>query len=473
MYGYAMNDPISPEAEDENPRPASSTTSADKKRSTSDSSPESDRKKMAARGLLLVTLLVVAAAVLAIPSVSASSAIFPVFGDVYPLGVYYVAMNIGDPPKPYFLDVDTGSDLSWVQCDAPCIRCSKGPHPWYKPKRLLTDRDPLCVALHSGSAHDQEGDQCDYDIHYKDQGSSLGVLVADAFALRFANSNVFRHVLAFGCGYDQQFAIQNPQSVTDGVLGLGAGKVSILSQLSDQGATKNVIGHCLSGKGGGFLFFGSDFIPSSGMTWMPMSRIASGYDAYIFWLELWILSASKVLTCFFKRNYYSPGIANLYWGTQSLGVNQMEVVLDAGSTFSYFESQPYQAFLSAVKTDLSKKPLEEINDPALPVCWKGPKPFKFLTDVKNYFKPLTLNFVSGNRTLFEIPPEKYLIITKDGHACLGVLNGSGVGLGNINVIGDISLQEIMVVYDNEKQQIGWIRTACERKGQSKYGISSP
>ncbi|WOL11927.1 aspartic proteinase Asp1 [Canna indica] len=404
--------------------------------------------RTAARRDLLISLLIVAAAVVGFPSVSASSAVFPIYGNVYPHGVYYVAMNIGNPPKPYFLDIDTGSDLSWIQCDAPCVRCSKGPHPWYEPKRntLLACSDHLCAALHSGGAYDQKCDQCDYDIHYEDRGSSLGVLVADAFALRLTNTTVARPILAFGCGYNQQFARQNPQAATDGVLGLGTGKVSVPSQLSNQGVTKNVFGHCLSEKGGGFLFFGSDLVPSSRMTWAPMSQVASG-------------------------NYYSPGMANLYWGTQSLGVKQMDVVLDTGSTFSYFGSQSYKAFLSAVKSDLSKKPLKEFNDPALPVCWKGPKSFKSLTDVKNYFKPLALSFVNGKRVLFEIPPENYLILTKDGNVCLGILNGTEAGLDNLNVIGDISLQDVMVVYDNEKHQIGWVRAAC--KGQAKSQTSLP
>lgn len=36
---------------------------------------------------------------------------------------YNVTLNIGQPQKPYFLDPDTGSDLTWLQCDAPCVRC--------------------------------------------------------------------------------------------------------------------------------------------------------------------------------------------------------------------------------------------------------------------------------------------------------------------------------------------------------------
>lgn len=87
-----------------------------------------------------------------------SSVVFPVHGNVYPLGYIYifrpnisklllkvshfrnslnfvfrfslvwnryynVTINIGQPPRPYYLDLDTGSDLTWLQCDAPCVRC--------------------------------------------------------------------------------------------------------------------------------------------------------------------------------------------------------------------------------------------------------------------------------------------------------------------------------------------------------------
>lgn len=38
---------------------------------------------------------------------------------------YYVNLKIGSPPKIYDLDIDTGSDLTWVQCDAPCSGCTK------------------------------------------------------------------------------------------------------------------------------------------------------------------------------------------------------------------------------------------------------------------------------------------------------------------------------------------------------------
>ncbi|KAK4283434.1 hypothetical protein QN277_000384 [Acacia crassicarpa] len=54
-----------------------------------------------------------------------SSSIFPVRGTVYPDGFYFTYLLVGNPPRRYFADMDTGSDLTWTQCDAPCRSCAK------------------------------------------------------------------------------------------------------------------------------------------------------------------------------------------------------------------------------------------------------------------------------------------------------------------------------------------------------------
>ncbi|KAJ6791078.1 aspartic proteinase Asp1-like [Iris pallida] len=386
------------------------------------------------------------------PPPPSSSAVFPLIGNVYPHGLYYASMLIGNPAKPYFLDVDTGSDLTWLQCDAPCVSCSKGPHPYYRPakSRLVPCEHELCVSLHrsTGEKHVcHSPSQCDYEITYADNWSSLGVLLQDSFTLRLANTSILHPLLAFGCGYDQQGEGANAPSPTDGVLGLGSGGSSIISQLRDQGVTKNVIGHCLSRRGGGYLFFGDDLVPSAGMRWARMSQTA-------------------------LRKYYSPGQASLYFGKHSLAVKEMPVVMDSGSSYTYFTNQPYQAFLSALKNELNKTPLKEaFEDSTLPVCWKGSKPFRSISDVKKYFRGLLLNFGSGRKAVqMEIPAENYLIITKHGNACLGILNGTEVGLNDLNIIGDVSMQDVMVVYDNEKEQIGWVQTSCDRLPNADEGI---
>jgi len=54
------------------------------------------------------------------------------------------------------------------------------------------------------------------------------------------------------------------------MLGLGRGKTSLTSQLNSQGLVRNVVGHCLSAQGGGYIFFGEVY-DSSRLTWTPMS----------------------------------------------------------------------------------------------------------------------------------------------------------------------------------------------------------
>ncbi|XP_006662787.1 aspartic proteinase Asp1-like [Oryza brachyantha] len=377
------------------------------------------------------------------PLSSASSAVFLLSGDVYPVGHYYVTMNIGDPAKPYFLDVDTGSDLTWLQCDAPCQSCNKVPHPWYRPtkNKLVPCANSLCTALHSGLSSNNKcasQQQCDYQIKYTDKASSLGVLVTDSFSLLLRNKSNVRPSLSFGCGYDQQVGKNGAaQATTDGLLGLGRGSVSLLSQLKQQGITKNVLGHCLSTSGGGFLFFGDDMVPTSRVTWVPMVKSSSG-------------------------NYYSPGSATLYFDRRSLGITPMEVVFDSGSTYTYFSAQPYQAIVSAIKGGLSKS-LKQVTDPSLPLCWKGQKAFKSVFDVKKDFKSLQL--IIGKNAAMEIPPENYLVVTKNGNVCLGILDGSAAKL-KFNIIGDITMQDQMVIYDNERAQLGWIRGSCSRSPKS-------
>uniref|UniRef100_A0A5B6ZDA5 Aspartic proteinase Asp1 n=1 Tax=Davidia involucrata TaxID=16924 RepID=A0A5B6ZDA5_DAVIN len=374
-----------------------------------------------------------------------SSVVFPVTGNVYPRGYYHVTLNIGHPPKPYFLDIDTGSDLTWLQCDAPCTKCTPAPHSLYKPnKNLVTCRDPVCAALNSPAKYPCEtpDGQCDYEVQYADHGSSLGVLVKDSFPFRFSNGSAVGPSLIFGCGYNQELPDSIRPPYTDGILGLGNGKSSIVSQLHDMGLTRNVVGHCLSWNGGGFLFFGDDLVPSSGIVWTPMLRSSSD-------------------------KHHSSGPAELLYGGQAIGVKGLPVVFDSGSTYSYFNSQAYKVTLSMIKKNLKGKQLEEaVEDRSLPVCWKGTKPIKSVHDVKSYFNPLVLSFTNAKNIQLQLPPEAYLVVTERGNVCFGILDGTEIGIGNFNIIGDISMQDKMVIYDNEKQQIGWLPANCDRLPKS-------
>ncbi|XP_078433820.1 eukaryotic aspartyl protease family protein isoform X5 [Wolffia australiana] len=226
--------------------------------------------------------------------------------------------------------------------------------------------------------------------------------------------------------------LQGKSAPTDGVLGLGSGGAGALAQLSAQGLARNVVGHCLSRSGGGFLFFGGDLFPATGFSWVDAS----------------------------SRGHYSPGKADLFLGTKLFSKRQ-PIVLDTGSSYTYLSSRPYSSFLRLLEEGLAVAPLEEAaGDGALPLCWRGKRPFKSLDEAAKFFKPLTLVFFK--KVLLEIPPRGYLVLSKLGNVCLGILNGTHVGLNDYNIIGDISMLDLLVVYDNEKKRIGWARADCSR-----------
>ncbi|XP_010265187.1 PREDICTED: aspartyl protease APCB1 isoform X3 [Nelumbo nucifera] len=236
------------------------------------------------------------------------STVFPVRGNIYPDGLYYASIYVGSPPKPYYLDMDTGSDLTWIQCDAPCISCAKGPHPLYKPSKgkIVPPRDSLCLEVQtSGSCETCQ--QCDYEIEYADRSSSMGVLAMDDLPLMIANGTEVTSNFVFGCAYDQQGQLSVSPANTDGILGLSRAKISLPSQLASQGIIRNVVGHCIRSDkdGGGYMFLGDDFIPWWGMTWVPMlsSPSISVKDVKPFFKPLtlhfgnrwWILSTKMLI----------------------------------------------------------------------------------------------------------------------------------------------------------------------------------
>ncbi|XP_023519792.1 aspartyl protease APCB1 [Cucurbita pepo subsp. pepo] len=385
---------------------------------------------------------------------SDSSAVFPVRGDIYPDGLYYTYIMVGEPPRPYFLDIDTGSDLTWVQCDAPCTSCGKGRSPLYKPKRenVVSFKDSLCMEVQRNYNGDQCATchQCDYEIQYADQSSSLGVLVKDEFTLKFSNGSLTKLNAIFGCAYDQQGVLLNTLSKTDGILGLSRAKVSLPSQLASQGIINNVVGHCLTGDpaSGGYMFLGDDFVPQWGMAWVAMLDSPS-IDFY----------QTKVV----RIDYGSSPLSFDTWGS-----NRGRVVFDSGSSYTYFTKEAYSQLVASLE-ELSAFGLI-VQDSSDIICWRTESSIRSVKDVKRFFKPLTLQFESRFwivSTKLEIPPENYLVINKEGNVCLGILDGSQVHDGSTTILGDNALRGKLVVYDNVNNRIGWTSSDCHNPRRMK------
>ncbi|XP_052877493.1 aspartyl protease APCB1 isoform X4 [Gossypium arboreum] len=352
-----------------------------------------------------------------------SATILPVRGNVYPDGLYFTCMLLGNPQRPYFLDIDTGSDLTWIQCDAPCSSCAKGANPLYKPTKvnIVPSGDSMCMEVQKNQKPQicETCEQCDYEIEYADRSSSLGVLAKDKLHLVTANGSITNLDVVFGCAYDQQGILLNTLSKTDGILGLSKAKVSLPSQLASKGIINNVVGHCLATDvaSGGYMFLGDDFVPNRGMSWVPM------------------LGSPSI-------EFYHTQLVKINYGSSSLSLGAKDsdkagVVFDSGSSYTYFTKQAYAELVSSLSEVSELGFIQDASDPTLPICWRAPFPIRTIMDVKKYFKTLTLQFGSKWWIIskkFHIPPEGYLIISK-GNVCLGILDGSNVHDGSTLILG--------------------------------------
>ncbi|KAL4357678.1 hypothetical protein AHAS_Ahas09G0210700 [Arachis hypogaea] len=286
---------------------------------------------------------------------------------------YTVSLSISYPSKLYDFDLDFGSDLTWVQCDAPCKGCTKPSDQLYKSKNNLVQRDEeLCAEF----TH-----QMSINVLFCRTNASIR-LIPNYITLPYTDSSVVRPRIGFGwsffmgmCGYDQKYFGLNSLPST-GVIGLGRDIASFLSQLHALGLVRDVVGHCLN-----------DLISSSGVGWIPM------------------FSGSL-------EKHYSAGPAKLLFNGKGTSIKDLELIFDSGSLYTYLNSEAYEAVVDLVTNDLKRQKLERATDDhSLLICWKGAKPFKSLSEVKSYFKSLALSFQEAKNLQFQLPPESYLIVT--------------------------------------------------------------
>jgi hypothetical protein len=137
---------------------------------------------------------------------------------------FVVVVGFGTPAQPTALIFDTGSDVSWIQCQ-PCTgHCFKQQDPLFDPSKSSTYSvvpcgTPAC-SLAAGGCN---GTTCLYNVRYGDGSSTSGAFSTET--LTFTSSRTFSG-FAFGCGTTNL----GDFGEVDGLLGLGRGQLSLPSQ---------------------------------------------------------------------------------------------------------------------------------------------------------------------------------------------------------------------------------------------------
>ncbi|KAJ1409296.1 Xylanase inhibitor, C-terminal [Sesbania bispinosa] len=184
-------------------------------------------------------------------------------------GLYFTKLGLGSPPKDYYVQVDTGSDILWVNC----IECSRCPSKsnlgidltLYNPKdsktsELISCDHQFCSTTYDGPIPGCKAEiPCPYSITYGDGSATSGYYVKDSLTFNRVTGNrqtaPQNSSIIFGCGNVQSGTLgSSSEEALDGIMGFGQANSSVLSQLAASGKVKKIFSHCLDTIHGGGIF---------------------------------------------------------------------------------------------------------------------------------------------------------------------------------------------------------------------------
>jgi len=355
---------------------------------------------------------------------------------------YLVDLAIGTPPLALSAVLDTGSDLIWTQCDAPCRRCFPQPAPLYAPARSATYANVscgsrLCEALPSlrpssrcSASASAQVRGCAYYYSYGDGSSTDGVLATEAFTFG-AGTTV--HGLAFGCGTDNLGGTDN----SSGLVGMGRGPLSLVSQL-------------------GVIRFSYCFTPFNDTT--TSSPLFLGSSAS--------LSPAAKSTPFVpnptgprRSSYYYLSLEGITVGDTLLPIDPAVfrltasgrggLIIDSGTTFTALEERAFVVLARAVAARVAL-PLARGAHLGLSVCFAAPEG----RGPEAVAVPrLVLHFDGADMEL----PRSSAVVEDSvaGVACLGMVSARGM-----SVLGSMQQQNMHVLYDVGRGVLSFEPTDC-------------
>ncbi|KAE8720633.1 Detected protein of unknown function [Hibiscus syriacus] len=259
------------------------------------------------------------------------SVVVPVEGG----GEYMMKLSFGTPPVEYLVLVDTGSDLSWIQC-VPCTKCYSQNSSLFDPKASSTYKafscDSQACQIWTQKLCSKTND-CQYHVIYGEMSSTTGILSSDTLSFGSTNGQkVTFSTCIFGCGHDNQMTLG-----IAGLVGLGGGDFSLVSQIQTQ--IDHRFSYCFvppSAKSSGKLLFGQESIMSRpGVVTTPL--------------------VSKP-----PQTYYYLTLEGVTIGDKTVrsSLGQGNVLTDSGTTLTYLEQDLYNGLEAMVKDGIGEEPVQ-------------------------------------------------------------------------------------------------------------------
>ncbi|RDX99715.1 Polyadenylate-binding protein 7, partial [Mucuna pruriens] len=372
--------------------------------------------------------------------------------DPYFAGLYFTKVKLGSPAKEFYVQIDTGSDILWLNC----ITCSNCPQSsglgielnffdtaGSSSAALVSCTDPICsyaVQTATSECYSQTN-QCSYTFQYGDGSGTSGYYVSDTMSFdSILGQNVVSNSsssVVFGCSTYQSGDLTKTEKAIDGIFGFGPGALSVISQLSSRGVTPNVFSHCLKGEdnGGGVLVLGEILEPN--IVYSPLVPSQPHYN-----LNLQSIAVNGRLLSIDSDVFATA--------------NNRGTIVDSGTTLAYLVQEAFDPFVTAITAAVSQF--------SKPIISKGNQCYLVSNSVGEIFPQVSLNFMGGASMVLN--PEHYLMHYGflDGAAlwCIGfqkVEEGFTILGGSLAVNVSMATSKSRDAYS-----AGQIGVSCSHKG---------
>ncbi|PSS30056.1 Aspartic proteinase [Actinidia chinensis var. chinensis] len=354
-----------------------------------------------------------------------------------------VSLPIGTPPQTQQMVLDTGSQLSWIQCKE---KVKPPPTKSFDPSlsssfSVLPCNHPICKPRVPDFTLPTSCDQnrlCHYSYFYADGTLAEGNLVREKFTFSSTQSTP---PLILGCATDSSDA--------EGILGMNIGRLSFASQ-----AKISKFSYCtplrpnrkMNPPMGGF-YLGQN--PTSqtfqyvNLLTFPESQRMPNFDPLAFTLPmvgLWLGTRKlNVSTSVFRPNAGGAG----------------QTIIDSGSEFTYLVDEAYSKVRDEIVKLVGPKLKKGfVYEGALDMCFDGDA-----LAIGRSIGDLVFEFDKGVEIAVE--KERVLADVGGGVHCLGIGRSDLLGIAS-NIIGNVHQQNYWVEYDLTNRRVGFGKADCSR-----------
>ena len=347
-------------------------------------------------------------------------------------GEYLMKISLGTPAVEVLGIADTGSDLTWTQCE-PCEKCYKQNLPLFDPQQSSTygnvpcNSSP-CKALDTASCGTDKN-TCQYGYSYGDQSFTNGDLGVETLTIGSTTSRqVTLPNIVFGCGHNNDGTFSEAGS---GIIGLGGGPLSLVSQLNNSIGGK--FSYCLvpteNSNVTSKINFGSNgLVSGNGVVSTPL--VAKDPSTF-YYLTLEGISVGN------KRFAYKAS-------SKAVASNEGNIVIDSGTTLTLLPPEFHADLVSALEKAIDA---ERVHDPrgVLSLCFRS----KDDIDV-----PITVHFTGAD---VKLKPINTFARMDDDLVCFTMIPSDGLA-----IFGNIAQINFLVGYDLKAKKVSFLPADCTK-----------